>query len=91
MAGEPEADFFMPRELGGSGLPARPVLEINPQHPLAEGLHRHPDDPELADWAHVLYNQAVMTLGARIDDPAAFVDQLNNLLIALSQRESQAE
>ncbi|HET7017723.1 MAG TPA: molecular chaperone HtpG, partial [Streptosporangiaceae bacterium] len=84
VASEPEADFFLARQLGGSGLPARPVLEINPQHPLVEGLHRHPDDPQLADWAHVLYNQAVLTLGARIDDPAAFVDQLNNLLVALT-------
>ncbi len=91
VASEPEADFFLARQLGGSGLPARPVLEINPQHPLVEGLHRDPDDPQLADWAHVLYNQAVLTLGARIDDPAAFVDQLNNLLVALSQRQSQAE
>jgi molecular chaperone HtpG len=84
VASEPEADFFLARQLGGSGLPARPVLEINPQHPLVDRLHHHPDDPQLADWAHVLYNQAVLTLGARIDDPAAFVGQLNNLLVALS-------
>jgi len=84
-----EADFFLARQMSGSGLPAQPVLEINPQHPLVERLHRDPDDPQLADWAHVLYNQAVLTLGARIDDPAAFVGQLNNLLVTLSQRESQ--
>lgn len=66
------------------GMPARPVLEINPQHPLVERLHSDPDEPRLSDWAHVLYNQAVLTLGARIDDPAAFVGQLNGLLVALS-------
>jgi molecular chaperone HtpG len=84
VASEAEGDFFLARQLGGSGLPARPVLEINPQHHLVERLQCDPDDPELADWMHVLYNQAVLTLGARIDDPAAFVDQLNNLLVALT-------
>jgi molecular chaperone HtpG len=87
VASDPEADFFLARQLSDSGLPTQPVLEINPQHPLVEGLHADPDDPQLADWAHVLYNQAVLTLGARIDDPAAFVGQLNNLLVTLSQRQ----
>jgi molecular chaperone HtpG len=40
--------------------------------------------PHLADWAHVLCNQAVLTLGARTDEPAAFADQLNNLLVTLA-------
>jgi molecular chaperone HtpG len=60
------------------------VLEINPKHPLVERLNRHQDDPRLADWASVLFNQAVLTLGARIDDPAAFVTRLNDLLTTLT-------
>jgi HSP90 family molecular chaperone len=32
----------------------------------------------------VLYSQSVLTLGAQIDDPAAFVTQLNDLLVALA-------
>ena len=67
-----------------SGLPSQPVLEINPQHPLVARLSRDPDDPRLAEWAHVLYSQAVLTLGARIDDPAVFVGRLNDLLVALT-------
>ena len=38
----------------------------------------------LDDWAHVLYSQAILTLGARIDDPAAFVSRLNELLVSLA-------
>jgi molecular chaperone HtpG len=67
-----------------SALPSQPVLEINPSHRLVERLNANPDDPHFADWAHVLYNQAVLTLGARIEDPAAFVTQLNELLVALA-------
>jgi molecular chaperone HtpG len=68
----------------GSGLPSQPVLEINPRHPLVERLNTEQDDPRLADWAHILYNQAILTLGARIEDPAAFVDRLNDLLVTLA-------
>jgi molecular chaperone HtpG len=85
VSNEPETDFFLAHPLPETGLPARPVLEINPQHPLVARLHREPDEPRLTDWAHVLYNQAVLTLGARIDNPAAFVSQMNDLLVALSQ------
>jgi molecular chaperone HtpG len=84
VANEAETDFNLVRRLRGSGLPAQAVLEINPQHPLVDRLQRNPDDPHFAGWAHVLYNQAVLTLGAQIEDPAAFVSQLNDLLVALA-------
>jgi len=69
-----------------SGLPIQPVLEINPLHPLVQRLNREPADPHLAEWAHVLFNQAVLTLGARIEEPAAFVTQLNDLLVTLTDQ-----
>jgi len=84
VANEPTSDINLMQRLRGSGLPGQPVLEINPKHPLVERLNRHQDDPRLADWASVLFNQAVLTLGARIDDPAAFVTRLNDLLTALT-------
>jgi molecular chaperone HtpG len=84
VANEPTSDISLMQRLRGSGLPSQPVLEINPKHPLVERLNRDQDDPRLADWASVLFNQAVLTLGARIDDPAAFVTRLNDLLTALA-------
>jgi molecular chaperone HtpG len=84
VANEPEIDINLARRLRGSGLPSQPVLEINPQHPLVQRLNREQDDPRLADWAHVLYSQAVLTLGAQIEDPASFVTRLNDLLLALT-------
>jgi molecular chaperone HtpG len=84
VANEPTSDINLVQRLRGSGLPSQPVLEINPKHPLVERLNRRQDDPRLADWASVLFNQAVLTLGARIDDPAAFVTHLNDLLASLA-------
>jgi len=84
VANEPASEINLVQRLRGSGLPSQPVLEINPKHPLVERLNRDLDDPRLADWASVLFNQAVLTLGARIDDPAAFVTRLNDLLTELT-------
>ena len=90
VANEPTSDINLMQRLRGSGLPSQPVLEVNPKHPLVERLNRNQDDPRLADWASVLFNQAVLTSGARIDDPAAFVSRLNDLLTALTEEEEQA-
>jgi molecular chaperone HtpG len=89
VANEPTSDINLMQRLRGSGLPSQPVLEVNPKHPLVERLNRNQDDPRLGDWASVLFNQAVLTSGARIDDPAAFVTRLNDLLTALTEEEEQ--
>ena len=67
------------------------MLEINPKHPLVERLNRRQGDPRLADWASVLFNQAVLTLGARIDDPAAFITRLNDLLTGLTEEQTASD
>ncbi len=85
VAGGPEFGIDLAQRLRGSGLPGQPVLEINPKHPLVARLNGRRDDPRLADWAHVLWGQAVLTAGARIDDPADFVARLNGLLAGLVQ------
>ena len=84
VANEADIDINLARRLRGSGLPSQPVLEINPQHPLVRRLNHDPVDPRLAEWAHVLFDQAVLTLGARIEEPAAFVSRLNDLLVTLT-------
>ncbi|HEY1003122.1 MAG TPA: hypothetical protein VGD83_26115 [Streptosporangiaceae bacterium] len=84
-------DPGLARRLRGSGLPSQPVLEINPQHPLVRRLNHEPADPHLAEWAQVLFDQAVLTLGARIEEPAAFVGRLNDLLVSLSAGSPDAE
>jgi molecular chaperone HtpG len=86
VANEQENESSLAHRLRGSGLPIQPVLEINPQHPLIQRLNREPADPHLAEWAHVLYNQAVLTLGARIEDPAGFVARMNDLLVNLTDQ-----
>ena len=85
VSNEQETDLNLMQRLRGSGLPRQAVLELNPKHPLIQRLNRTHDDAPLADWAQVLFSQAVLTLGARIEDPTAFVSRLNDLLTALTE------
>jgi molecular chaperone HtpG len=91
VANEPETDVNLAQRMRGSGLPRQPVLEINPEHPLMRQLQSEDNGPRLAEWTHVLYNQAVLTLGARVDEPAAFVRRLNDLLVALTRPAAPAD
>jgi molecular chaperone HtpG len=84
---EPEIDVNLANRLRGTGLPRQAVLELNPKHPLIQRINKRVDDPRIADWGHVLFNQAVLTLGARIEDPTNFVGRLNGLLTALTEDE----
>ena len=79
-----EADINPAVRLRSYGMPTQPILEINPRHPLIMRLNRDITDPRLTDWAHVLYDQSVLTLGAPVEDPASFVTRLNELLVSLA-------
>ncbi len=59
---------------------AKPTLEINPQHEIVTALKEEQDDDRFADIAQILFDQAVLSEGGQLDDPAAFVHKLNVLL-----------
>ncbi len=64
----------------GQTLPqSRPILEINPAHPLVKQLKDEKDDKRFSDWSHLLFDQALLSEGGQLDDPAAFVRRLNDL------------
>jgi len=84
VSNEPEIDVNLIQRLRGTGLPRQAVLELNPKHPLIQRLNQTRDGEHVAEWAQVLFNQAVLTLGARIEDPTTFVQRLNSLLLALT-------
>jgi len=87
ISNEPEIDVNLMQRLRGTGLPRQAVLELNPKHPLIQRLNQRRDDKHVGEWAQVLFNQAVLTLGARIEDPTTFVQRLNSLLTVLTDDE----
>ena len=69
----------------GHDMPSnKPVLEINPAHPLIERMEAETDDDQFADWAAILFDQALLAEGAQLEDPAGFVNKLNKLMLKMS-------
>ncbi len=62
---------------------SKPVLEINPQHPLLTRLQALPEGAEFDDLALLLFDQATLAEGGQLADPSAFVQRLNRLLLSL--------
>jgi len=64
--------------------PSKPILEINPTHPIVERLKQETDDARFADWSHILFDQATLAEGGHLEDPASFVKRLNELMLTLA-------
>ncbi len=59
---------------------SKPILEINPDHGIVQRLAAVNDDGKFADWAHLLFDQALLAEGGQLEDPAAFVRRINAML-----------
>ena len=67
----------------GMGMGRKPIFELNPTHPLVLRMKEEQDDNRFADLTHILFDQAILSEGGHLDDPAAFVHKLNGLLQGL--------
>jgi molecular chaperone HtpG len=67
----------------GMGMGRKPIFELNPTHPLVVKMKEEQDDARFADLTHILFDQAILSEGGQLDDPAAFVHKLNGLLQGL--------
>lgn len=68
------------KAMGQDAPSSKPILEINPDHALIKQLNA--DSEVFADWAQVLFDQAALSEGAQIKDPANYVKLVNKLLVA---------
>lgn len=65
----------------GQNVPmSKPILELNPEHPLVAKLKNMSDQEALQNWSHILFDQAMLAEGGQLDDPAAFVKRMNQML-----------
>ncbi|MBI4938319.1 MAG: molecular chaperone HtpG [Nitrosomonadales bacterium] len=60
---------------------SRPILEINPRHPVV--LRLKSEEKRFDDWASVLFDQALLAEGGQLDDPASFVRRVNQLMLEM--------
>jgi molecular chaperone HtpG len=69
----------------GHALPAsKPMLEVNPDHPLVVHLKEEQDQEKFSEWSHLLFEQALLSEGGKLEDPTAFVKRMNAILVEMS-------
>ncbi|HKJ23004.1 MAG TPA: molecular chaperone HtpG, partial [Gammaproteobacteria bacterium] len=67
----------------------QPILEINPGHPLVKRLKEGGEDQPFEDWALLLYEQSLLSEGGQLEDPAMFVQRMNNLFVGVTGGDEQ--
>ncbi len=73
------------KEAGQAAPSVKPILEINPTHPLVTKFKDDADEQRFADWANLLFDQALLSEGGQLEDPGAFVQRLNGLLLIMAK------
>ncbi|MEC9340036.1 MAG: molecular chaperone HtpG, partial [Pseudomonadota bacterium] len=75
-------------QAAGQNLPgSKPILEVNAEHPLVQRAAEEKDDERFADWAALLLDQALLSEGGQLDNPAAFLRRVNRFL---TERQEEA-
>lgn len=68
----------------GQNVPAsKPIMEINPNHPIILKMKNESDEQRFSDWSWILFDQSVLSLGEQLENPVKFVNRLNDLLTQL--------
>ncbi len=91
VVGEHDIGAQMRRILEQAGQPvpdSKPILEINPGHPLLRLLDSEQDEERFADMASLVFEQASLAEGGQLEDPAAFVARMNRLLLQLGANQA---
>jgi len=70
--------------LGQKAPQARPLLEVNVEHPLIRYLDGVTDGIRFAELAQLLYDQAALAEGAPLANAPEYVQRLNRLLVRLT-------
>ena len=61
------------------------ILELNPDHPVIETMNElftaNKKDPKIADYSELLYDQALLTEGIAVRNPARFAQLISELMV----------
>ena len=71
-------------EASGQALPeTKPILEVNIDHPLLGRLAGETDDERFSALSQIVLDHALLAEGTQLDNPAAYVSRMNQLLLEL--------
>ena len=70
------------RSMGQTDLPEiKPILELNPNHKIIKRLKDKTRQKSFNDIAFLLYEQALIQEGVKLDNPAEFTERLNKVIV----------
>lgn len=70
----------------GQNIPgSKPILEINPEHPIIKKIDGEKDNDLFTDWSHILFDQALLSEGGQLADPVNFVNKLNAMIVSMAK------
>ena len=70
------------RSMGQAELPdVKPILEVNPNHKIIKKLKDKIKQKSFNDITFLLYEQALIQEGVKLDNPAEFTERLNKVII----------
>lgn len=74
-------------EAAGQPVPqTKFIFEYNPEHTLVKHLADEQDDARFEKWVDVLYRQAQLSERGSIEDPAGFINKMNELMLDLANK-----
>ena len=73
------------KQAGQDVIGHKPILELNPEHPLVKRLKSEDQGERFDDWAKLLFEQALLSEGGQLEDPATFVSRMNKMLLDLTK------
>ncbi|MDA1331652.1 MAG: molecular chaperone HtpG [Proteobacteria bacterium] len=85
---EDEMSMNLSRMLKAAGQESpliEPILEINIHHPIVKKMAAEKEVARFSDWSSIIFDQAMLADGGSLEDPAAFIVKLNNLILSLPQ------
>ena len=59
----------------------KPILEVNPDHLLIKQLQSEKDKTKFEQWTNILFEEALLAEGGKLENPASFVKRLNDLFL----------
>lgn len=69
------------KAMGNANMPEiKPILEINPGHPIIVKLNSETDAGIVEDVSNLLYEQAMLIEGMKLENPVTFVRRMNAMI-----------
>ena len=81
-AASPSANMERLLQAAGQQVPeSKRILELNMDHPIITLIQKEKNQDKMKSWSNYLFGQSIVAEGGKLDDPAAFIQNINQTLL----------